>query len=59
MTTADYALIVRIFSATISLVGLGWTVSSGFIYPKGCIRVRFNVAQGVEARDQPSEANLR
>lgn len=38
-TTADYALIVSIGSAGVSLFSLGWNIWSKFIYPKPRIRV--------------------
>jgi hypothetical protein len=41
VTTADYALIVSIFSAAIALLGLGWNIWSKFIYPKARVRVSF------------------
>lgn len=41
MTTADYALIVSIFSAIVALGGLGWNIWSKFIYPKARVRVTF------------------
>lgn len=41
MTTADYALIVSIFSAVIALGGLAWNVWSTFIYPKARVKVTF------------------
>ncbi len=39
MSTADYALFVSLFSATISMGGLVWNVWSKWIYPKGRLRV--------------------
>jgi hypothetical protein len=41
VTTADYALIVSIFSAVVALAGFGWNVWSKFIYPKAKVRVTF------------------
>lgn len=38
-TTADYALIVSICSAALSLFSLGWNIWSKFIYPKPQLRV--------------------
>lgn len=43
MTTADYALVVSIFSAVVALAGFGWNVWSKFIYPKAKLRVSFYV----------------
>lgn len=40
MTTADYALIVSIFSAAISIAGFAWNVWSKFIFPKARIHVQ-------------------
>lgn len=39
MKTADYALIVSIFSAVLALVSLGWNIWSKFIYPTGRLRI--------------------
>lgn len=41
MNTADYALVVSIFSAVVALGSLGWNVWSKFIYPKARVRVSF------------------
>lgn len=47
-TTADYALIVSLSSATLSLFGLGWNIWSKFIYPKPRLEVSisFTIAVG-------------
>ena len=42
MTTADYALIVSLFSAAVALASLFWNVYSKFIHPKPEIRVGFS-----------------
>lgn len=39
LTTADYALIVSICSAFLSLFSLGWNIWSKFIYPKPKVRI--------------------
>lgn len=44
MTTADYALIVSICAAAVSLVSLGWNIWSKFIYPKPRIRVSAGIS---------------
>jgi hypothetical protein len=44
MTTADWALVISILSAMISLVALAWNVWSKFIYPKPSFVVTFSVA---------------
>jgi hypothetical protein len=44
MTTSDYALIVSLFAASISLASFVWNVWQKFIYPKARLRVRFFVA---------------
>ena len=41
-TIADYALIVSLFSASISLISLGWNVWSKFHHPKGKLQVWFS-----------------
>jgi hypothetical protein len=43
VTTADWALVVSIFSLIVSLAGFVWNVWSKWIYPKPKISVRFNV----------------
>lgn len=45
LTTADWALVVSIFSLIISLAGFVWNVWSKFIFPKPQIRVSFYVAR--------------
>lgn len=58
MNTADYALIVSLCSAAISLAGFIWNVWSKFIYPKGDIKVSFYVAvmfqQGQDPDNRPT-----
>jgi hypothetical protein len=39
-TTADYALIISLFSACLSLLGLGWNIWSKFIFPKPRIEIK-------------------
>jgi hypothetical protein len=41
MTTADWALAISIFSASISLMGFAWNVWSKFIFPKAKVHVSF------------------
>lgn len=48
MTTADYALIISLFSATITLGNLIWNVWSKFIYPKPSLRIRASVMSVIE-----------
>jgi hypothetical protein len=43
LTTADYALIISLFSATISLAGFIWNVWSKFLFPKARIRLQFAI----------------
>lgn len=43
MTVADWALIISILSAAISLAGLAWNIWSTFIYPKPTVRVWFSI----------------
>jgi hypothetical protein len=43
MGTADYALIVSIFSFIVSLGSLWWNIWSKFIYPKAKLRINFAV----------------
>lgn len=48
MTTADYALVVSLFSAAISLFSLGWGVWSKWVHPKPKIKVGFAVMNLVD-----------
>jgi hypothetical protein len=48
MQTADWALIISIISAAISLAGFVWNIWAKFIYPKAVIRVSFAMVQIVE-----------
>jgi hypothetical protein len=43
VTTADWALVISIFSAVVSLAGFVWNVWSKFIYPKPRVRVSFSM----------------
>src|SRR5437016_14515453 len=43
MTTADWALVISILSAAVSLAGFIWNVWSKFIYPKPILRVYFSM----------------
>lgn len=49
MTTADWALIISIFSAIISMAAFVWNIWSKFIYPKAEVRVSFAMIQIFEA----------
>jgi hypothetical protein len=42
MTTADWALVISILSATISFVAMAWSIWSKFIYPKPSLVVTFS-----------------
>ncbi|QEP30301.1 hypothetical protein [Pukyongiella litopenaei] len=46
-STADYALIVSLGSATISLFSLGWNVWSKFIYPKPPVRMSIGTSMAL------------
>jgi hypothetical protein len=41
MTTADWALVISIFSAVVAVASFLWNVWSKFIYPKPVLRVSF------------------
>ena len=43
MTTADWALVISICSALVSLAGFVWNVWSKFIYPKPRVQVAFRM----------------
>jgi hypothetical protein len=49
MTTADWALVISICAAVVSLASFVWNVWSKFIYPKPMIRVSFAMVQIVAA----------
>ena len=46
-TTADYALIVSLCSASMAAVSLAWNIWSKFIYPKPRLRVQFSFSYPV------------
>jgi hypothetical protein len=50
MTTADWALVISILSAVVSLASLGWSVWAKFIYPKPTVRVWFAVNRMIPDR---------
>jgi hypothetical protein len=60
MNTADWALIISICSAVVSLAGFVWNVWSKFIYPKPKVRVSFAMVQIIEldSDDIPSVLRL-
>jgi hypothetical protein len=43
MQTADWALIISLCSAAVSLAGFVWNIWSKFIYPKPVLRVHFSM----------------
>jgi hypothetical protein len=61
MTTADWALVISICSAVVSLASFIWNVWSTFIYPKPKVRVSFAMVQILEfdSDDMPSVLHLR
>jgi hypothetical protein len=42
MHTADWALVISLFSAVIALSSLAWNVWPKFIYPKPTVRIRLS-----------------
>ena len=60
MTTADWALVISICSAIVSLASFVWNVWSTFIYPKPAVRVSFAMVQILEpgSDDTPSVISL-
>jgi hypothetical protein len=48
MTTADWALVVSICSAALSLFSLGWNVWSKWVHPKPKIKVTFAVMSMID-----------
>ena len=55
MTTADWALVISICSAAVSLAGFVWNVWSKFIYPKAVVRVSFAMVQIIELHSDPDD----
>lgn len=51
-TTADYALIVSLCSAAVSLLSLGWNIWSKFIFPKPKVRVQVSFVLFDDAMQQ-------
>ena len=51
-TTADYALVISLFSAVLAVASFGWNVWSKFIYPKAKLRVRVSFVLFDEQRRQ-------
>ncbi len=49
MQTADWALVISLFSLVVSAASFIWNVWSKFIYPKPVVRVSFKVVQIVAA----------
>jgi hypothetical protein len=47
VTTADWALVISICSAAVSLASFVWNVWSKFIYPKPAVRVSFQMMRVV------------
>lgn len=58
LSTADYALIVSLCSAAISLAGFVWNVWSKFIYPKAKLKVGYVAICIIQADDVPGERPL-
>jgi hypothetical protein len=60
MTTADWALVISILSAFVSLASFVWNVWSKFIYPKPVVRVSFAMVQiiAADSDDMPSVLTL-
>jgi hypothetical protein len=55
-TTADYALILSLIAAFISLANFGWSVWSKFIFPKPRLKVKLThvIAVGHQIEDFPN-----
>lgn len=59
MQTADWALVISILSAIVSLAGFVWNIWSKFIYPKPTVRVSFTMVQIIEANSDYIPSVLR
>jgi hypothetical protein len=49
VTTADWAIVISICSAAVSLASFVWNVWSKFIYPKPVVRVSFQMMRTVQS----------
>jgi hypothetical protein len=58
MTVADWALIISICSAVLSLAGFIWNVWSKFIYPKAKVRVNFSYVTIMSPSDRSEDYDL-
>lgn len=52
-TTADWAFVISICSAIISLISLAWTVWSKWLHPKPKIQVGFAVMHIIDENGSP------
>jgi hypothetical protein len=59
MQTADWALVISILSAVVSIAGFVWNVWSKFIYPKPTVRVSFAMVQIVSPSSDHVPSVLR
>jgi hypothetical protein len=57
VTTADWALVISICSAIVSLAGFVWNVWSKFIYPKPRVQVSFSFMTVIQ-KNPPVEENV-
>jgi hypothetical protein len=58
MTVADWALVISICSAGVSLAGFIWNVWSKFIYPKAKVRVDFSYVTVLSPSDRSQDYEL-
>jgi hypothetical protein len=58
MTVADWALVISICSAIVSLAGFVWNVWSKFIYPKAKVRVGFSYVNVIHPSDHSLDYDL-
>lgn len=58
MTTADWALVISVCSAFVSLGSFIWNVWSKFIYPKAKIRVTFSYVTILHPNDRSQDYDL-
>ncbi|HEY5129394.1 MAG TPA: hypothetical protein VIJ35_19265 [Bradyrhizobium sp.] len=58
MTVADWALVISICSAIVSLASFIWNVWSKFIYPKAKVRVHFSYVTVFSPNDRSEDYDL-
>lgn len=58
MTTADWALVVSLFSFLVALAGFIWNVWSKFIYPKAKVRADIAIMWSIDGDESPARRTI-